>query len=307
MREWKPHSYEKLSILGDYLHAFALATQSAPNRVYIDAFAGDTVNVLADGDQRFPGSAETALSTEPAFTHMRLFESDQRRSQRLQALADAHPGRDIRIINGDCNELMAPVLSGLPVAAPTFAFLDPEGMELRWSTIRQIAEHKRAHAQRTGRSKVEMWILFSSAGIVRMLGSNRSHAEEAGHPVRVARLYGAWGAWEEVWHARLEGRISPGDAKRAYVFLYMDRLALLGYRYLLVRPIATTRNELYAMVFATDHSAGSKIMRWAQEKERARPDPSRLFEVSEPAQKYEDLHTGWRDDFGIELPPWDEL
>lgn len=39
MREWSSHSYEKISILGDYLRAFAKASQSAPERAYIDAFA----------------------------------------------------------------------------------------------------------------------------------------------------------------------------------------------------------------------------------------------------------------------------
>lgn len=307
MREWKPHSYEKISILSDYLAAFAQATQSAPNRVFIDAFAGDPENVLAGSDQRFPGSAEAALAVSPPFTHMRLFELGSRRATRLRQLADERGQGDVRVITGDCNALMADALCDLPVQAPTFAFLDPDGMELHWSTIRRIADHRRAYAERTGRSKVEMWILFSSAGIVRMLGSNRPHAEQVGHPERVARLYGARGPWEAVWHARLDGRITPGEAKKAYVFLYMDRLADLGYRHLLVRPIANSRNELYAMVFATDHSAGRAIMRWAQEKERVRPDPARLFDLAGPAQPYEDLHTGWRDEIGIDLPPWREI
>lgn len=307
MREWKPHSYEKISILSDYLAAFARATQSAPNRVYIDAFAGDTENVLAGSDQRFPGSAEAALAVSPAFTHVRLFELGQRRARRLRGLVDEHQDGDVEVVSGDCNARMADVLNGLPVPAPTFAFLDPDGMELHWSTVRRIADHRRDYAERKHRSKVEMWVLFSSAGIVRMLGSNRAHAEAVGHPERVARLYGAWGPWEAVWEARYDGRISPGDAKQAYVFLYMDRLADLGYRHLLVRPIANSRNELYAMVFATDHSAGHDIMRWAQEKERVRPNPARLFDVPEPAQPYEDLHTGWRNELGIELPPWREI
>lgn len=259
MREWHQHSYEKLSILTDYLAAFAKATSGAPNRVYIDAFAGDTENQLKTTGQTFPGSAEAALAVSPPFTHLRLFELGVRRAGRLESMIAEHPGRDARVIRGDCNVAMASALADLPVPAPTFAFLDPDGMELRWSTIRAIADHKRAYAERSGRSKVEMWILFSSAGIVRMLSSNRALAEAEGYPLKVAQLYGAWGPWQAVWDARLRKEISPGDAKKAYLFLYMDRLANLGYEHLLVRPMENSRNELYAMVFVSDHDAGARI------------------------------------------------
>ncbi|MCZ7528584.1 MAG: NAD(P)-dependent oxidoreductase [Acidimicrobiia bacterium] len=48
-------------------------------------------------------------------------------------------------------------------------------------------------------------------------------------------------------------------------------------------------------------------MRWAQERGRVRPRPGTLFDVPEPRPIYEDLHTGWRRDFPVELPPWEEL
>lgn len=307
VREWSSHSYEKISILSDYLGQFARATQRAPNRVYLDAFAGDTINMLKGSDQQFPGSAELALGVTPAFTHVRLFEKHRARAASLRSLASGELHRSVEVIEGDCNDRIGEALAGLPNQAPTFAFLDPDGMELHWSTIRDIADHKRAYAEQTGRSKVEMWILFSSAGIVRMLGSNRSFAEQQGFPETVARLYGAWGPWQAVWEARLDGRITPGDAKQAYLFLYMDRLMELGYRQLLVRPIKTSRNELYAMVFASDSPAGTRIMQWAQERDRVRPTPNTLFDVPETRPAYEDLHTGWRDEFPLDLPPWVEL
>jgi hypothetical protein len=140
-----------------------------------------------------------------------------------------------------------------------------------------------------------------------MLGTNREYAEEKGFPEKIARLYGAWGPWQTVWEARLDGRVSGGEAKQAYLLLYMDRLAHLGYKHLLVRPIENSRNELYAMVFATDHPAGAKIMRWAQERERVRPEPGTLFDLPEPRPQYEDVHTGWREEFPVELPPWEEV
>jgi three-Cys-motif partner protein len=307
MREWSSHSFEKISILEDYLQQFAVAAGSAPNRVYIDAFAGDPDNVLKGLGTAFPGSAELALGVTPPFTDLRLFERDRGRAQALRELVAGGRRPGAQVVEGDCNERMADVLAGLPVKAPTFAFLDPDGMELRWSTIRAIADHKRAYAASSGKSKVEMWILFSTAGIVRMLGTNESFAVEQRFPERVAALYGAWGPWQSVWQARLSKEISPGDAKKAYLYLYMDRLLDLGYEHVLVRPIKTSRNELYAMVFVSDHAAGRRIMQWAQERDRIRPGHGRMFEVPETRPAYEDLHTGWRDELGIELAPWEEL
>ncbi len=88
MREWSGHSYEKISILGDYLPAFAQATQSAPNRVYIDSFAGDSQNIIKGTEREFPGSPELALRVSPPFTHLRFFEKSPSRAQRLRGRAD---------------------------------------------------------------------------------------------------------------------------------------------------------------------------------------------------------------------------
>ncbi|MCY4257485.1 MAG: three-Cys-motif partner protein TcmP [bacterium] len=308
MREWKGHSYEKISILGDYLTAFAQAAKSAPNRVYIDAFAGDPDNIIEGTNREFVGSAKLALGVSPSFTHLRFFEKKSSRAQALRKLASSYCKSEVQVVEGDCNQQLASVLNKLPKQAPTFAFLDPDGMELQWSTIRAVADHKRRYAEQTGRSKVEMWILFCTSGIVRMLGSNYDEAVTRGHPKKIADLYGAWGPWERIWEARLSGEFEPGQAKRAYLYLYMDRLAGLGYKHLLVRPIKLRkRNELYAMIFATDSPVGNKIMRWAQEKDRVQPEAGTLFDAEEARNPYEDLHTGWRDELPFKLPEWEDV
>ena len=122
MREWSPHTEEKISILADYLRAFAKAAKSAPNRVYIDAFAGDTMNVLKTTGEQFPGSVESALGVEPPFTQMLLFERHQRRERSLRSLAGAHQSTKVVVVEGDCNETMAESLESVPRQAPAFAF-----------------------------------------------------------------------------------------------------------------------------------------------------------------------------------------
>ncbi len=303
MREWKPHSFEKISIFSDYIQTFATAAQSAPNRVYIDAFAGDTINVLSTTGEQFPGSAEIALDVSPPFTYVALFEMRRKRAEQLRALQAARPGRNIEVFEGDCNVLMHDALARSSPKAATFAFLDPDGMELDWRTVQLLADHKRGKSP----YKVEMWILLSTSGLQRMLGDFARPEDAATNEHRVARLYGSSGPWERIRQARRDGEITPADARQAYTFLYMDRLSALGYQYLLARPIRNSRGELYVMIFATDHPAGSSIMKWAQERPRVVKRAPALFDVPEERPMYEDLHAGWRDELGFDLPGWRDI
>ena len=75
---------------------------------------------------------------------------------------------------GDCNALMPTALDALPRKAPTFAFLDPDGMELDWRTVKLLPDHKRTVSP----TKVEMWILVSTSGIVRLLGDTKDPVGE---------------------------------------------------------------------------------------------------------------------------------
>ena len=213
MREWRPHSEEKISIFEDYIAAFARAAQRAPNRVYIDAFAGDTVNILSTTGDIFAGSAEIAIGVRPEFTHVALFEKSAKRAKQLQRMRDDHPSQAITVYEGDCNALMPTALDALPRKAPTFAFLDPDGMELDWRTVKLLADHKRTVSP----TKVEMWILVSTSGIVRLLGDTKDPVGEARNVERVAHLYGARGPWERVRAARRAHELEPDEARRARI------------------------------------------------------------------------------------------
>lgn len=60
------------------------------------------------------------------------------------------------------------MLERIPRRAPAFAFLDPEGSELHWSTVEAIADHKCGHAK----TKIEQLILFPvDMGFVRRFGT----------------------------------------------------------------------------------------------------------------------------------------
>jgi three-Cys-motif partner protein len=64
----------KLSIFGNYLRQFARASQKAPDRFYIDGFAGGGKGIDPTTGDEYEGSAELALSVEPSFTRVILVE-----------------------------------------------------------------------------------------------------------------------------------------------------------------------------------------------------------------------------------------
>ena len=48
--------------------------------------------------------------------------------------------------------------------APTFAFVDPNGPDVHWATLEALAGFKKE-----GRTKVELWMLFSAGMFIRLL------------------------------------------------------------------------------------------------------------------------------------------
>lgn len=303
-RDWGFWTRAKLEVLRDYLAAFLTASQSAPSAVYLDAFAGEGRGVDRLTSEEFDGSARIAAQAVAAgtsgyrFEHLRFFELKQRHAATIEAeLRRDYPGRDIQVISGDCNRTLPATLAALPPSlrkAPTFAFLDPFGTELRWPTIRAVAKHKDGL-----KYKVEFWMLFNSAGMMRIAGSSPEKAaldwEE-----RLDELFGN-GTWGQIVQARRDGLISADNARAAFVNLMRWQLEQeLGYVHTHALELKNARGApIYHMIFATDHPVGDKIIRdlyarsaaalpgMAEEARQAHDGVFTLFPVAEPAPKYE--------------------
>ncbi len=163
---WTRH---KLQILEDYLQAFAQATKSVEERIYLDLFAGWPENVSRETDEQILGSVHRALRTRPPFTRLCLLEMDGKAQRLDAAIHKAYPARHgIRVYPGDCNGQVSQALADLKQVswAPTFAFIDQFDPEVHWSTLEQIASFRR------GKTKAEMWILFASGQYPRGLNGD---------------------------------------------------------------------------------------------------------------------------------------
>jgi three-Cys-motif partner protein len=239
---------EKLMILDAYLNRFAAACKKAGGWYALDLFAGTGLNWSMTRDREINGSALIALEAGTpeaikvavAESHAGAFEALAHRTERY--------GDRVECFNEDANRVVANMLGLIPRRAPAFAFLDPEGSELEWSTVEAIAEHKRGHSP----NKIEQLILFpTDMGFVRL-------APE--HPELVTRIYGHDG-WKDIYARRESGEISAEEARGEYVRMYAAGFKRLGYATVLDRQIKKSNGQpMYFLIFATDNDAGERIM-----------------------------------------------
>jgi three-Cys-motif partner protein len=255
-RSW---TQEKLMVLEAYLPRFAQAcSRKARGWWAIDGFAGAGLNWSDVQQAEIHGSAlllcEAGPPRYPAAERVLLCEQHDELRAALEERTRPYGDR-AQVSAGDINEEIHQLLERVPRRAPTFAFLDPEGADVAWSTVRALADHKRNHH----RFKIEQLILFpTDTGFMRLLSRDQLSAEGAG---RVRRMMPD-GRFRQVWADRGSGRISPAVARARYVEIYEGGLRELGYETVLSRAIRRGEDNriMYYLVFATDNQAGKNIM-----------------------------------------------
>ena len=265
-RTWGYWTRAKLEVLDKYLRAFVRASKGVSERVYLDAFAGEGRGVDRLTGEEFAGSSRIAIDVDdPPFTKLRYFELSSHAAGLEQQLREEYPDRDIVVYPGDCNMTIPQALGDLRDYrwAPTFAFLDPDGMELAWSTIEALANHKRGYRpERSEKAeyKVEMWMLFPSGGLIRTLALDSEKLRDI-DAARATRLFGT-DSWRTILEARREGKLDGAEAREHYVNLMRWRLENdLGYRWTHPLEIKNLRGvPIYHMILATDNQAGTNIM-----------------------------------------------
>ena len=157
---------------------------------------------------------------------------------------------------GDCNVTLSDALAWLaPLRwAPTFAFLDPRGLQVAWATVERLAKWR--DSQKT---KVEQWILLPEPALARVLGLRGVRGSRSAN--RLDRLYGTH-EWIAIHQLRRSGAITPDEMRAEFVNLLRWRLEKeLGYKTTRALQIVNTAGHpVYTMVFATDSTPGDRIM-----------------------------------------------
>lgn len=228
-----PWTKKKLEFLKKYLPAFVKATQKAFSRYYVDGFAGPGYNQEEDGTL-VEGSPLLAVKHD--FTGFFFVEKKGENYDLLiKSLKEAGaPMKAIQCYCGDFNEYVDEILSHIHPRSPTVFFLDPFGLELKWSTVEKI----------TKREKADVFILISS-------GAGRVKNK---HPEVLDRFFGD-GSWRSI-------RPKPGESWfEAFTEAYRDRMRNLGLQG--TELVIVARNEknapLYVLAFHSKHPVALKI------------------------------------------------
>lgn len=257
-RPWGFWTESKLDMLSAYLPAFTRACSRAPTTVYLDLFAGQAANISRDTGKPIDGSVRRALLTTPQFHVVRGFELNANRAASLQhAYRTEFPTRDVVVTPGDVHETLAASLHALSPfkKAPTFAFVDPDGVEARWELLEALAGH------RTGQMKVELFILLVSPQITRVVNDKLDPDDLVHAQTQVTDLFGS-DEWKPILSARHAGELSAARTRDELTNLMRWRIEkALGYKFThTLRRTNVGGTPLYDMIFATDHPVGHKIM-----------------------------------------------
>lgn len=258
-REWGGWWTEaKLEILDKYLHAFQIASKSGGPTVYLDLFAGKESNLRPDTRTAYPGSTVRALRVTPPFDRLVFWELPGPAEKLRADLTSQFPGDGrYEVVSGDCNATLTEGLSFVRDRrrSPTFAFIDPKGLDVAWTTLEDLSGWRRS---RRGR-KVELWILFPEPALARALGLDGVRGENQAR--RLTRLYGS-DDWIAIHQRRRSGGYNPGRMRAEFVNLYRWRIEkVLGYRTTHALQLGNVSDHpVYTMIFATDVDAGHSIM-----------------------------------------------
>jgi three-Cys-motif partner protein len=262
---------EKLAILACYLHGFALACKRHPSGWYaLDLFAGVGLNFSETTGAEIRGSPLVVLAAGPPLARtVVLCERSARALPGLTARVTPYGDR-ARVFARDANSEIADMLALVPRDAPAFAFLDPEGSELAWTTVNAIAGHKPKPQRR-----VEQLILLpTDMGFVRTLPLEKHLSETAA--AKITAMYGH-DRWRAIYDRRRAGAINPEAARTEYVQLYAQGLRELGYEHVQERQITKegaggrAGSPMYFLIHASDHDAGERIMGHCFDKKHIRP------------------------------------
>lgn len=277
----KLHTEEKLTLLKKYLEGYVIATKSARELYYIDALAGDgqcEIEIPNSTKTRIvDGSPLIAMKINPPFTKCFFIEIKKKNIKTLTKLLKGFSQNRYKIKEGDCNLVIDEVLSEIPQEAPCFAFLDPEGFELQWSTIEKIASYKKGR-------KIELFILFPyDMAFARVLYYNKKRFEKENIALLLQKTLPD-SSWTDVYNDRVNRKLVPNEVKKRILEIYKNGLKNLGYKqeFIYSKPIESILGRpLYFMIFATDHPAGARIMKYVFGKDWIRHQISFLDQLTQ--------------------------
>ncbi len=246
----------KAKLIERYLYYFVLVTKHG---TYIDGFAGPQYPRKLDA-----WAARLVLESEPRWLrHFHLCEINQRKFVALGKLRDQQPSpqkgepkRSIKLYNRDFNRAVADILPSISEREATFCLIDQHTFECQWTTVEQLARHKRGQ-------KIELFYFLAAWWFGRAFRSIRDRAQ----------LRRWWGRddFEKI------GNLSSWERAE----LVCERMRNeLRYRHAVPWAIyskAQGGHIAYHMIHASDHDDAPGLMSRAYRKAVDRKEPPEQF------------------------------
>lgn len=222
----------KLAVLEKYLAAYTKALRAQPSpehpfrKAYIDAFAGTGYraarrdrgeaaggsgwlpfpDLAEDAPQRLlDGSARLALQTRPRFDQYIFIEQDADRCRQLEALRAEFPelAGDIRVEQGEANQVIQQLCERDWCAHRAVLFLDPYGLQVEWKTLEAIGKTR----------AIDLWVLFPlGVGVNRLV--TRSGEIPDGWRRRLDLLLGTTDWYDEFYRVESNPSLFDADEER---------------------------------------------------------------------------------------------
>lgn len=253
---------DKLFYVKHYIDTFEKSMRSKPwrRRIYIDLFAGPGKCVDRDSQEIFLGSPLLALTTEHPFTDYFFVDTESKDLEALKIRSNSLNFDDrIHLLNGDANEKVYAVTNEIKKIDNKYiegvwpslnlAFLDPEGLELKWSTVAELAKMNR----------MDLILHYSQQGIKRMAGRALNSPQET----VLDRFFGGK-EWRDIY---AQTKDYSGGIHRPLIDYYKAKLSELGYievkddEEVWTEPLMKNQKNapLYRLLFASKNKLGVKF------------------------------------------------
>ena len=150
MTKYNAHTALKLISVKYIAHMFTTIVQHSNREkqgfdgaVYVDLFAGTGLVEIEDTGDVIAGSAPCAITSGKGFNYSVLVEKNRESSATLQQRMENIAQGEFDVVTGDANMVIGEVIEKIKTKFHKpiiFAFVDPEGMEIKFRTLKQLSD-----------------------------------------------------------------------------------------------------------------------------------------------------------------------
>ena len=248
----------KLDYLRRYIHLFETSMKDKPwrQRNFIDLFAGTGKYREEENGDVHLGSTLLAVTANHPFTNYYFADSNkanisvlQKRTESVANKTKYYTGNANRVVQDVVTEIQAIDNQRLTMkwSSLNLAFLDPDGLELEWSTVKSLASLY----------TMDLIIYYSQYG----LNINFKNCYQASGETEIDRFFGGdeWRRMYEKW----QSKDAMAGIHRELTDYYKSNLHSLGYVDVLDQETGTEplmknskQAPLYRLIFASKNKRG---------------------------------------------------